>query len=99
MKKKDLNYHEKYQHFYNSKSWHDLRNFKWQESNGLCELCLKDGIVREAREIHHIVPINENWNKRLDYDNLLALCSDCHNAQHERISPLQKFLNVWDKIN
>ena len=99
MKPQKQTYHEKYNSFYNSKQWHELRNFKWQESNGLCELCLKDGIINEAREIHHIVPIEKDWNKRLDYDNLIALCSDCHNAQHERISPLQKFLNVWDKIN
>lgn len=98
MKKKDLNYHEKYQHFYNSKSWHDLRNFKWQESNGLCELCLKDGIINEAREIHHIVPINENWNKRLDYDNLIALCPSHHQEQHNRDSQLQKFLRDWENI-
>ena len=99
MQKKKLNYHEKYSQFYNSVQWRTLRNQKFYDANGLCELCLKDGIINEAREIHHIVPIEKDWNKRLDYDNLIALCSDCHNAQHERISPLQKFLNVWDKIN
>lgn len=98
MKKKDLNYHEKYQHFYNSKSWHDLRNFKWQESNGLCELCLKDGIINEAREIHHIVPIEKDWNKRLDYDNLIALCPSHHQEQHNRDSQLQKFLRDWNNL-
>lgn len=98
MKKKDLNYHEKYQYFYNSKSWHDLRNFKWQESNGLCELCLKDGIINEAREIHHIVPIEKDWNKRLDYDNLIALCPSHHQEQHNRDSQLQKFLRDWNNL-
>lgn len=98
MQKKELNYHEKYQSFYNSKSWHDLRNFKWQESNGLCELCLKDGIIRQGREVHHIEPIEENWKKRLDYNNLILLCPDHHNQMHERISPLQKFLIDWDNI-
>ena len=62
-------------------------------------MCRKNGIIKEAKEIHHIIPIEEDWSKRLDYDNLIALCSDCHNAQHERISPLQKFLNTWNKIN
>ena len=99
MKPQKQNYHEKYAEFYNSKSWHALRNQKWCDCDGLCEICKKRGIIREAREIHHIEPITENWNKRLDYDNLIALCSDCHNAIHNRQSPLQKFLSEWDKIN
>jgi 5-methylcytosine-specific restriction protein A len=67
-------------------------------ANGLCEHCLKKGIVRAGREVHHIIPIEEDWNKRLDIDNLVLLCPDCHNAEHERISPLQKFLKDWENI-
>jgi 5-methylcytosine-specific restriction endonuclease McrA len=48
--------------------------------------------------VHHIVPIEEDWNKRLNFDNLVLLCPDCHNAEHERISPLQKFLKDWENI-
>lgn len=99
MKQKTKTYHEKFDKFYQSKEWQLLRNQKWVDADGLCEMCLAKGIIREAKEIHHIEPITENWNKRLDYDNLIALCSDCHNQQHLRISPLQKFLSEWDKIN
>ena len=99
MQRKQANYHERYDSFYQSKEWLLLRNQKFYDADGLCELCRKNGIIKEAKEIHHIVPIEIDWSKRLDYNNLIALCSDCHNAQHERISPLQKFLNVWDKIN
>ena len=99
MKQKTKTYHEKFDKFYQSKEWKFLRNQKWVSANGLCEMCRAKGIIREAKEIHHIEPITENWNKRLDYDNLIALCSDCHNQQHLRISPLQKFLSAWDKIN
>ena len=99
MKRKTKTYHEKFDKFYQSKEWQHLRQAKWVASEGLCEMSRAKGIIREAKEIHHIEPITENWNKRLDYDNLIALCSDCHNQQHLRISPLQKFLNAWDKIN
>lgn len=99
MKQKQMNYHEKYDSFYQTKEWKILRNQKFYDADGLCELCRKNGIIKEAKEIHHIIPIEEDWNKRLNYDNLIALCSECHNAQHERISPLQKFLNTWNKIN
>ena len=88
-------YHIRFANFYNSKEWHDLRNYKWEQADGLCELCRKKGIIREGKEVHHIEPIEKNWNKRFDYDNLILLCPDCHNAQHERISPLQKFLREW----
>ena len=98
MKQKQMDYHEKYNSFYQSSEWKALRWQKFCDCNGLCELCLKNGIINEAREIHHIVPIEKDWSKRLDYDNLIALCSDCHNAQHERISPLQKFLKSWENL-
>ena len=99
MKRNQTNYHEKYAEFYNSAEWKNLRNQKFFDADGLCELCRKNGIIRSAKEIHHKIPIEEDWSKRLDYDNLIALCSDCHNQQHLRISPLQKFLSAWDKIN
>lgn len=96
--KKDLNYHEKYAEFYNSKEWKNLRNQKFYDADGLCELCKKNKIVERGREVHHIIPIEKDWSKRLDYDNLILLCNDCHNAQHERISPLQKFLKDWENM-
>ena len=98
MKRKIKTYHEKFDKFYQSKEWQQLRQAKWCQADGLCELCRKNGIIKEAKEIHHIIPIAEAWSKRLDYDNLIALCSDCHNAQHERISPLQKFFKSWETI-
>lgn len=99
MKQKQMNYHEKYDSFYQSKEWKLLRNQKFYDADGLCEICRAKGIIKSAKEIHHKIPIEEDWSKRLDYDNLIALCSDCHNQQHLRISSLQKFLSAWNKIN
>lgn len=91
-------YHFRYKDFYNSPEWKKLRNQKWKDVNGLCEMCLAEGVVREGREVHHKVPIEEDWSKRFDYDNLILLCPDHHNQMHERISPLQEFLNKWEEI-
>ena len=99
-----MNYHEKYSQFYNSSEWHSLRNRKFYDANGICENCYKEKDengnpkIVQAKEVHHIKPIEDYWDKRLDYDNLILLCSDCHNLQHERISPLQKFLKDWEEI-
>lgn len=98
MKQNHSNYHEKYAEFYNSKEWKNLRNQKFYDADGLCELCRKKNIIRQGKEVHHIKPIETNWELRLVYKNLILLCPDCHNAQHERISPLQKFLKDWDNI-
>lgn len=98
MKQKQMNYHEKYAEFYNSAEWKKLRNQKFFDADGLCELCKEKGIIREGIDVHHLVEISKDWSKRLDYDNLVLLCKDCHNKIHNRQSSLQDFLNFWDDM-
>lgn len=38
--------------------------------------------------MHHIIPIDVDWSRRLDITNLELLCGECHNQGHGRISPL-----------
>ena len=89
-------YKEKFKSFYNSKAWKTLRAIKFADADGLCELCGKK--VKGGDEVHHIKPIETHWDKRLDYDNLILLCRDCHNEQHDRVSQLQKFLKDWENL-
>lgn len=91
------NYHEKYNNFYNSIKWKSLRSLKFSNANGLCEKCYNKGLIVKGKEVHHIIPIDEDFNKRFDYDNLILLCNDCHNEEHERISPLGKFLKEMEE--
>ena len=93
-----MNYHEKYKNFYNSSEWRRLRARKFADAEGLCEKCYKEGKIVEGKEVHHIIPIDKDWSKRLNYDNLILLCPDCHNAAHKRTSPLQQFLEEFDKL-
>lgn len=67
------------QAFYNSKDWKVLAAFKLQKENYTCEEC--GGI---ATDVHHIVPILDDWSKRLDYSNLQALCDRCHKAKRRK---------------
>lgn len=71
----------KYKQFYNSKEWKLLKEKKLLDVQYRCERC---GHI--AVEVHHIRPIqiNEGWILRLAYDNLEALCTDCHNYRHKR---------------
>ena len=76
---------------YNSREWKELRIAKLRSTNGLCEECLKEGIVTSARCVHHVVPIEtartKDEMKRLAFDvnNLRALCFACHARIHKEL--------------
>lgn len=93
------NYHDKYDSFYQGRKWKQLRAIKFAAAHGLCERCLTQGIIREGKEVHHKIPIDKNWGKRYDFDNLICLCAECHNEMHGRISPLQEFNRFWESMN
>lgn len=92
-------YRERYQDFYNGKEWKELRAWKFAEANGLCEECRENGKIVVGKEVHHLVEISKDWSKRLDPDNLVLLCRDCHNKIHNRQSPLQNFLDFWEELS
>lgn len=71
--------------FYVSAPWIKLRNQMMQRAGGLCEECRRRGLVVPAVEVHHKVPISEDWPRRLDPDNLICLCKSCHRNAHERM--------------
>ena len=81
------------QDIYNSREWKELRIAKLRSTNGLCEECLKQGIVTGARCVHHIVPIETARTKeemrRLALDcglnGLMSLCFACHARIHKEI--------------
>lgn len=78
---------------YNSREWHELRAAKLRSTNGLCEECMKQGIVTAARCVHHVVPIETARTKdemrRLAIDcglqGLKALCFACHARIHKEL--------------
>ena len=69
---------------YNTRMWGRLRKARLME-HPLCEKCGKNLSV----EVHHIVPIPRNADlltaKTVGFDlnNLIALCRECHSAQHK----------------
>lgn len=91
-------YDKKYKSFYNTEEWKNLRAWKFGQANGCCEMCKRKGMIIEGKQVHHIVPIEEDWSKRLDPDNLELLCIRCHNEVHMRTSPLQDFERFWDLL-
>ena len=69
-----------------------FRTYKWtqkskyikQRDNYMCQICLLDKYKTDFKytykelEVHHIIPIEEDYSKRLDSDNLITLCRYHH---------------------
>lgn len=95
-----MSYHERYNGFYQTPEWKNLRAEVFAEANGLCQHCLVKGIIRAGKEIHHKIPIEKDFSRRFEKDNLVCLCPECHSAEHKRgnNSPLQKFKKFWETM-
>lgn len=69
--------------------WKNLRRSYLME-HPLCEMCLSEGIITPACEVHHIRHINvgndelEMMDIAYDSNNLMALCSSCHDKIHNK---------------
>lgn len=72
--------------FYASAAWHDCRDGYMQSVGGLCERCSSDDNPIAAKIVHHKVHLTKkNINDpyiSLSWDNLEAVCQDCHNREH-----------------
>lgn len=75
--------------FYTSRAWINTRKAYTKSVGGLCERCLKKGLIRPVGIVHHkvyLTPENINDpNVSLNWDNLEALCRECHEAEHRGI--------------
>lgn len=55
------------------------RNYIVERDNYLCQVCKANGrYTYNNIEVHHIVPIVEDFERRLDDDNLITLCQEHH---------------------
>lgn len=70
------------QKVYNSRKWRRVRKAYLESQNYLCERC-----GQPARIVHHkkyLTAENASDNEiAYDFDNLEALCQNCHNTEHE----------------
>jgi len=63
---------------------YDWRQVRQQHitDDPLCEDCLKIGIARPVEEVHHVIPIADRPELRLERSNLVSLCKECHAKRH-----------------
>lgn len=73
--------------------WQKKRELIKQRDRYLCQVCITElyetlnELTYQDLEVHHIVPIEEDYDRRLDDDNLITLCSYHHKmAENGEIS-------------
>lgn len=90
---------------YNTTKWRKLRKLKLSE-NPICECCNREF----SHHVHHIREILEDRDREgilkrgFDYDNLSAVCEECHRNIHEmkkyssfEVELLELDQTVWGK--
>lgn len=81
-----MHHDERIEAFYTSKAWRKCRGVFLRECGGLCQICMSNGLIEPATQVHHRIPITpENLDDpriTLSHDNLMALCDSCHDDQH-----------------
>ena len=75
--------------FRKTKAWTNKSIEIRQRDKYLCVVCMNNLYNTISTynfnklEVHHITPINEDYNKRLDNDNLITLCNYHHKLAEE----------------
>lgn len=82
--------------FYSSAAWQSCRNEYMKCAHYLCEDCMARGIYTPAKEVHHIeelTPMNIHRPEvSLNFNNLIALCKECHKARHNKSEKDRRYL-------
>lgn len=62
--------------FYNSRIWRETSKQVLLQNDYICAMC-----GGEATMTDHIVSVKQDWNKRLDLNNLQASCKACNDSK------------------
>lgn len=105
--RKDTDMRELRKKAYQNTAWRKMRD-TYMKEHPICQRCLDEkGKITPATDIHHKVsPFKNgavNWALLLDYDNLMAVCKECHGqlhaAQQGHISAEEVLKQLDDLLN
>lgn len=73
--------------FYHSPEWVWIRTVVL-DKDGYIDVYkyMTEGVVVVADTVHHVIPLEEDWDKRFDIDNLMSL----HHSTHSIVEALYK---------
>ena len=90
--------------FRKTKGWTDKSIEIRQRDKYLCQICLRNRyntltfLNYKTVEVHHITPINEDYNRRLDNDNLISLCKYHHTMADKGQIPKVELYEIVEEI-
>lgn len=66
--------------FRSSAKWTKMSSSIRERDHYMCVYCKQqeDRITRAEIEVHHIIPVSEDYGLRLDSENLISLCREHH---------------------
>ena len=70
--------------FRNTKAWQRKRDYIKDRDRGLCQVCMRKlyNTIKQYNytniEVHHIIPLREDYELRMEEDNLISLCKYHH---------------------
>lgn len=83
MRRKQRSDGKKYDTFYGSGDWDDIRQYTIVQRYGIDVLeYYRTGLVTQGRTVHHIVCLEDDWSKRLTASNLVYLTESNHKRVH-----------------
>lgn len=68
--------------FYVSTDWRNKRQEIIKLYDNHCAICRALGRYTEGLDVHHIVSLLKDFDKRLEDNNLILVCVDCHRELH-----------------
>lgn len=74
--------------FYTTRAWRSCKESFLESRGRICEICRSKGLIIPATQVHHKVHLTPENVKdpriALNHANLMALCDECHRAQHTK---------------
>jgi len=78
--------------FYNRRDWKAIVKKVWERDKSKCQRCGKTGKRGNwLFDVHHIIPVDVE-EFRLDIDNLVLLCHECHLFVHSNKNVKKTFI-------
>lgn len=69
---------------YRTARWERLRQRVLERDGHLCQECLRNGIVRQGKEIDHVRKAMDDLSQFWQAENLQTLCKRCHGQKTAR---------------
>ena len=92
---KDYKGNPLFRKFRSSKRWTDKAIEIKRRDNYLCQICIRQyRYVYDNLSVHHIIGLANDFDKRLDDDNLITLCASHHDEAERGIIDVKTLIDI-----